>query len=113
MTAPTRPKTWLTRYGECSLTFTKKQRRKMSYKRASITLEFCMSTFEQYQPSAATVETDFEYGHDGKRMLLSDSERIRFLRMARDCVTQKLEHEIESQATIRANRHGVHMLMNL
>jgi hypothetical protein len=76
----------------------------MSYKRASITLEFCMSTFEQYQPSTATIETDFEYGHDGKRMLLSDSERIRFLRIARDIITQKLEHEIESQAAAQARR---------
>jgi len=70
----------------------------MSYKRANITLEFCVSTFEQYQPSEANLVFDFEYGPDGARVPLSDPDRIRFLRMARDRLSSKLEDEIQRQA---------------
>lgn len=75
----------------------------MSYKYPSITLEFCMSTFEQYQPSTVNMAYDFEYGHNDEHVPLSNSGRLRFLRMARDSVSRKLEDEIERQAALRTD----------
>jgi hypothetical protein len=66
-----------------------RKERKM-YKAPTIMFTFCVSTFEQYQPSTAGMAMDFEHGTEDNLKVLSDYDKLRFLQKCFDMLSEEI-----------------------
>ena len=63
----------------------------MAYKHPVISFKFYLSGFEQYEQSGVTFHSDYRKGWEPKIELLDNSDRIKFLKLARERITSEIE----------------------